>query len=140
MSACIIHTNNKIVVFSENKSRLELINNAQEDLEKHQVDGCLVKSGVRCDWKLVRAATGREAYIELKGGDVEHAVEQIVQSVKDLTADPNADKSGYVICTRSPLASTAIQVLAKKVKRDFNIALRVKKTIFKTTVDEIFDV
>lgn len=138
MAACIVPTNNKILVFSENKSRLELANNAQEDLERHQVDGCLITAGRRCDWKLVQVSSEKEAYIELKGGDIAHAVDQIVDSVKGLTGNAAANKVGYIICTRSPLATTEIQKLAKKVKKDFNIILRVKKTVCKASVDEVF--
>lgn len=139
MTVCIESTKNKILVFSENKSRLEVHNSAQEDLERHKVDGCLVTKGVRCDWKLVQVLSQREAYIELKGGNIEHAVEQIVESVKALTSNAASNKVGYVICTRSPLASTAIQSLAKRVKRDFNIILRVKKTVCTVSVGEVFD-
>lgn len=139
MTACIVKTNHKIIVFSENKSRFEVSNSGKQDLERHKVDGCLINDGIRCDWKLVQVGSAKEAYIELKGGDIEHAVDQIVQAVRSLTADVAACKVGYIVCTRSPLASAAIQALTKRVRKECNLVLRVKKTVCRATVEEVFN-
>lgn len=136
---CITKTNNKRIVFSENKSKFEVVNDSESELERHQVDGCLITDGVRCDWKMVEPKSGKEVYIELKGANVEHAVSQIVASIEKLTNSKAQPKVGYVICTRSPLSSSAIQGLVKKVRQSHNLTLRVKKTVFSATVDQVYD-
>lgn len=140
MSACITKTNNKLVVFSENKSKFEVVNKHGRDLERHSVDGCLIVKGERCDFKLVDVDTKREVYIELKGSDVQHAVSQILTSVDALAGSKSDAKTAYIICTRNPLSSTAVAILVKKVRQSHNVILRVKKTIYSASAEEVFNI
>jgi len=136
--ACILQTNSKMIVFRENKSEFRIENKAQRQVEKHQVDGCLISNGIKCDWLLIDSETRKEAYIELKGSDVEHAINQIVASAKSLSKTPADKKLGYVICTKSPLNSTEIQRHTKALLQHHKIMLRVRKTVHTESIDAMF--
>lgn len=134
---CELATSQPLLVLSENKSVIRILNGKNRNLILKTVDGCLINDGVRCDYLVVDDETQKESFIELKGGNVEHAVKQLVSSVARLTSNLNAEKTAYVICTRSPLTGPAIQKLQKQLRRD-NIILRIKKTVHEESVDSLF--
>jgi len=138
LSPCCTRCNSPIELVTENKSTLRILNSNRLTFNKCKVDGCLIRNGIRCDWLLTHDEAQRESYVELKGADVEHAVKQIVRSVQQLTSNPRAKKTGYIICTRSPLSSPKIQLLSKRLLRDHNIVLRVKKTVCEESIESVF--
>ena len=64
------------------------LNPTEREVEKIEVDGCVITEGIRCDWlvRLNDATSKEEIYVELKGSDVYHAVEQLQASVERLSA------------------------------------------------------
>ncbi|MBV7569663.1 hypothetical protein [Pseudomonas sp. PDM27] len=132
---CIVPTKNPILTFEEQKSVLQVVNKARRQLERHQVDGCLIVNGIKCDWLLVDSVSGREIYIELKGSDIKHAVDQICATVAALTKNVKDIKLGYVICTKCPLDSTAVQRLKKSVLMSHKIKLKVQKTVHREDIE-----
>lgn len=134
---CVVSTDNAILTFSEKKSTFQVINAERRKLEKHQVDGCLIVDGIKCDWLLVDSETGKEIYIELKGSDIKHAVDQICSTVNALTRDLKGVKLGYVICTKCPLDSTSVQRIKKAVLLSHRIRLRIQKTIHREDISKI---
>ncbi len=136
---CISKTNQTLIVFKDPKakSKMEVRNPTSRSVELHRVDGCLIDDGIRCDWKLVDEGTGREVYIELKGKGISHAVDQIVSSVVRLSR-PGCDvRFAYVVCTKSPLASAEIQILQKRLMKNYGIKLRVKKTVYSELLENM---
>ena len=118
----------------------EIINTAKQsktekDLNKNyiqraevrviKIDGCVIKKGKRCDY-LVILSSGEELYIELKGSKVSYAVEQILASIPELTADKSKEKLGFICSTRCPINSTETQKLKKNVKKKYNLKLTIK--------------
>lgn len=143
-SSCISVVNDAVIQFSDlrTKSKMNVLNPSLIKVERHKVDGCLIADNtIRCDWKFVvigEDETRSEVYIELKGKDISHAVEQIVNSVKKLSDCYNKKFIiGYVICTRSPVSSSEIQVMQKKLQRDHKIKLRIKKTVHTEDIDKV---
>lgn len=122
---CLVEVDNAIIKFSENRSSLIIRNKSKRSVVRHQVDGCLIVAGKKCDWLLVDKLTGSEVFIELKGSDVDVAVKQLCASV-DALGKKGKKKFGYIVCTRSPLASPAIQRLQKSVMKSHLLNLRVK--------------
>ncbi|WP_141229038.1 hypothetical protein [Pseudomonas fragi] len=114
-----------ILKFSEKRSSFQVNNKYKRAVIKHQVDGCLITVGKKCDWLLVDKVTGSEIYIELKGVDVDVAVKQLCASV-DALGQKGKKKYGYIVCSRSPIASPAIQRLQKSVMKSHLLNLRVK--------------
>ncbi|UFH49202.1 hypothetical protein [Pseudomonas sp. KNUC1026] len=135
-ASCSISTNNSIEKFEENRSILRIHNQNRKKLLRHQVDGCLIKSGIKCDWMLVEEKTKTEIYIELKGSDVEHAVDQISKTVEQLSDSP-PKKWGYVICTRSPMSATEIQRATKSIAKSHGVTLRIRKTIHDENIENL---
>jgi len=110
-SKCIEVFRGSTLVLRENKSKIE-INNAK-GVQKVTVDGCAITDGIRCDYMVIIPGTV-EIYIELKGHNVCHAVEQIKRTIEILSIDKfNFPKKSYIICSRFPRQTTDIQNLQK---------------------------
>lgn len=122
--------NHKLFVFSENKSKLTLKNVDQVTSTKIKVDGCEINdNSIRCDY--LHLAKEIEFFIELKGQDIEHAVEQLIATFRRLSSNiRNAEKKSYIICVRSPLSAPEIQNLKRRFKKDFNSQLEIKSSPF----------
>lgn len=125
--ACTVINRNKIVVFEENRSKL-IIENIDEVIgTKVIVDGCEITEGIRCDFLYL--IKDIELFIELKGQDLEHALEQLKETIFKLSKHPkNQKKKLFVICTRSPLNSASIQNLQVKFRKNFNCDLIIKSS------------
>lgn len=130
MENCRSTSSNKIYTFKENRSSLTLENIDEVVSVRIKVDGCEINdSGIRCDY--LHNAKGIEMYIELKGQNIPHAIEQIERTMQLLSVDKKRQKKiSYIICTRSPLASTEIQNYQKKFKKEYNSNLIIKSSPF----------
>ncbi|MFJ4137885.1 hypothetical protein [Pseudomonas fragi] len=133
---CIESTTNSIVKFEEKRSILHINNKSKRELLRHKVDGCLITVGRKCDWLLVDEVSKTEVFIELKGADVDEAVKQLCLSVDALSKKPNK-KYGYVVCTRCPISSPAIQRMQKIVLKSHSLTLRIKKTIHVEDIERL---
>jgi hypothetical protein len=130
MDKCRVTNNNKIYVFAENQSKLTIENPKALTSTRIVVDGCEINdTGIKCDFMLLPPS--EEFYIELKGQDIEHALKQIERTMQLLSSDlKNAIKRSYIICSRSPLNSTAIQNFQFLFKKKFNSKLIIKSSPF----------
>ena len=129
---CVENFSGDIMTLKENKSKF-IIKNAN-NLVKILVDGCAIKDGIRCDY-LVKVQDKLEIFIELKGQDIEHAINQIERSIQILSSDRNNfPKQSYVVCTRSPMQSPEIQLIQKRFKKKYNSAFFIKSIQHEITV------
>lgn len=125
--SCRETSTQKIFTFKENRSTLILENRDQASSVKIIVDGCEINEGIRCDYMHISKEI--EMYIELKGQDLEHAMEQIKRTMEILSIDLKKQKKiSYIICTRSPLTSTEIQNYDRKFRQQFNSKLIIKSS------------
>jgi hypothetical protein len=109
-----------------NRSKFRLCNPRRASIKVVQVDDCVIKEGIRCDYLLV-LPNGQELYVELKGSDVKHAVEQITRSIDLLACNCHpVDKLCFIASTRCPINSTEIQNLKKKFRQKYNAHLTIK--------------
>ena len=133
MENCKTTSKNKIFTFKEQRSLLTLLNKDQVTSVKIQVDGCEINDvGIKCDY--MHIAKEIEMYIELKGHDLIHALHQIERTIGILSSDPrNCKKISYVICTRSPLTSTEIQIHERQFRAKFNSKLIIKSSPYTDT-------
>jgi len=68
-----------------------------------------------------------EIYVELKGSDIVHAVEQLESTIRLLSDNPQKIKKlCFVVSTRVPRQTTSIQQLQSQFKKKFNASFRVK--------------
>lgn len=125
---CITETTQSNLKFEENKSKIVFINSSREKVACIQVDGCAIQSGVRCDNMLI-VPSGIEYYIELKGGDVNHAIEQLETTIKLLSKDAlSLQKFAFIVATKYPAIDIKIQKAKKFFKKKYNTDLIVKNT------------
>lgn len=109
-----------------NRSKFRLYNPKRAAVKVVQVDDCLIKEGIRCDY-LIILPNEQEIYVELKGSDVKHAVEQIARSIDLLACSCYPIlKLCFIASTRCPINSTEIQNLKKKFKQKYNAQITIK--------------
>lgn len=111
---------------SKNKrSKFCLENPKQKEIRVITVDDCVIKEGIRCDY-LIILPDAKEIYVELKGKDVKHAVQQIEASIKQLTSNSSAEKLCFIVSTRCPIISPQIQVIKKTFFKKYQAKLFIK--------------
>lgn len=127
MAKCRVTSKNKLFTFEEQRSKLTLQNKDEVESTKIHVDGCEITTGIRCDY--LHLAKNIEMYIELKGQDINHAMEQIKSTITALSDNAKTqEKRCYIICTRVPLTSATIQIFKLKFKRDYNAELIIQSS------------
>ena len=65
------------IVFEQNRRRVCFYNPNRQICKCVQVDGCAITEGIRCDNMLTSHDERCEYFVELKGTDVKHAIEQL---------------------------------------------------------------
>ena len=123
---CTESANHSVIKVEENRRKAKFRNLHNENFEISQVDGCLIKQGIRCD-KLVTKVGVASVLVELKGSNVSHACDQLISAVEHSAVKPLlADKVGFlVICSKYPrfdgFVIKAKQWAAKKYKSGFHV-------------------
>lgn len=127
--ACIKETSESNIKFEEKRSKIIFQNRQKKSYFRVQVDGCAIKEGVKCDNMLIGKENGDEYYIELKGCNVKHAVEQLEVTICKLSVDAqNMEKKAFVVCTKNNYPSSTIQLDVKKFKKKHHTELIIKET------------
>lgn len=125
---CIRTTDESNIKFEENKSKIIFQNPGRQVYQCVQVDGCVLKTGIRCDNMLTNDA-GLEFYIELKGCDVDHGIEQLEATILQLSKDyKNWPKKAFLISTRQPSIDVKIQNAKKRFFKKYKAELLVKNS------------
>mgnify|MGYP006973064671 CR=1 FL=1 len=86
-----------------------------------QVDGVIIKTGRKCDkLVLVKTKEWTQIFVELKGHDAIHGMEQLLATAKNSTfASPsNKIRKARLIATSCP--SNKANPLVERLKRDFS--------------------
>lgn len=107
-----------------------------------QVDGEIIKEGAKCDKYLAAVDTKEEnqkgvaVFIELKGKDISHAIDQLEATLKSRQFQPNP-RHGDIVRARivtancGPKSSSKVKLEAARIrfKAQYNTELRVLKTL-----------
>ncbi len=124
---CETTVTDPIILLKEKRSAIRFLNPKRKKARKVVVDGCAITEGIRCDYLLIDPSS-HEHFVELKGCDVGHGVDQLCASIKQLSVDPHKHpKSSYVICTQMPLSDPELQIAVLKFRKDFNSGLVVRR-------------
>lgn len=125
---CREESNKKIFVYQEHRSKLTLLNVDEAKSTSIIVDGCEINdNSIRCDF--LHISKNIERFIELKGQDLTHAIDQIKTTINRLSSNPiTQPKICYIICVRSPLSSAQIQNYKLEFRKKFNSELQVRCT------------
>ena len=116
------------IVLKENKSKINFLNPNQDKILTIKVDGCVISDNetLRCDYALM-PSDEVEIYVELKGSDIVHAVEQIKSTIRLLSDNPQKIKKlCFVVSTSVPAYTTTIQKLKLQFKNNFNASFYIK--------------
>ena len=109
----------------QNKRKAIFNNTNREEFEVSEIDGCVVKEGIRCD-NLVSNGDN-SVLIELKGGDVNHACNQLFQTASHNKVIPLfRQKVGFlVICSQYPRFDTAVRKAKDRAAMEFGSGFHV---------------
>ena len=125
--ACCVNTTQSQIKFEENKRKILFINQHGKPYIKVKVDGCAITQGLRCDNLLLSGDQLEERYVELKGTDVVHAIDQLNATILAL-GEHDGNRHAYVICTNvAPALDTRIQKCKKLFRIRFNSELVIKE-------------
>ena len=125
---CNTYTNNKLISVSENRRIFKIINTSTFYVNKVVVDDCYIKVGERCDYlfEIINNNTVKKVfYVELKGSNITHAVEQLKTTITYCKRIHSAAvlKQCYIVASKFPSAGPSSQALKKKFKRENKIQL-----------------
>lgn len=125
---CVTETKDPVIKFQEKKSRILFQNSDRRLYYRIQVDGCALRDGAKCDNMLCSADGQEERYVELKGSDVPHAIEQLRSTILKL-GENDGNRHSYVVCTKvAPLITTLLQKAKVEFQKRFKSELSVKET------------
>lgn len=125
---CARFTTDSKIKLSEPKSQTAIIDNKDKfEFIAIRFDGCIVCNKLACDWIVI----GPNEYylaVELKGCDVDHAVEQIEATFAylDTTDEMPKGRAGLIVCSRYPRTDTKVQRLKLRLAKRFSASLHVK--------------
>lgn len=131
---CKKETTDTCLTVEEHKRKCVFLNPERCPLTLIHVDGCQITEGARCDY-LVLDHLRNEYFIELKGKDLPHAVEQLEASIRQLSSvNAKVKKSAYIVASRHPSNDTSIQRAKAAFKKKYQVELMSKNTLIKTTI------
>lgn len=120
---CVQQHLKKRFVVQENRSRVVFENAQRHDIDQIEVDGCAIVDGLRCDWLVNVDATHQSIFVELKGSNVPHAVEQLTQAHDGLRDIRKPNVTWIISSQRCPLTSTEVQSLTIKLRKHKRVSL-----------------
>lgn len=133
--ACVREVSDRRLVLEENKRKCLFLNPNRRPLVKVVVDGCEIVDGAKCDY-LVIDHCGNEYFVELKGKDLPHAVEQLERSVKQLSDVRNKGKKyAIVVASRYPANDTSMQRAKVAFRKKYNVELISKNVLLEISID-----
>lgn len=123
ITRCNVLSAHKIVVVSENRREFRIDNSSLFKINKVTVDACYITAGLRCDYLfevIEHDAINKVCYVELKGTDIKHAVQQLAATIKHcntIHACADIKKESYIVASKFPKSSTSSQKFKKEFKR-----------------------
>lgn len=128
------------VSVSENGKRYLLATNGKEESVVYAVDGNIVKEGPKCDKlvlvkrsaKEVKPEQWTEAFVELKGVDTNHAIDQLRQTLKKaiFKHPSNDDIRARIVAQSFPSnkSNPTMEKAKQEFRKDYNCDLRGMKS------------
>lgn len=125
-SHCSETVNHSRIKVEENKRKAVFKNPDRLNYEKSTVDGCLITKGIRSDY-LVSKKGVASVLVELKGGNVEHACDQLIAAVEHPHVRPLLEeKLGFlVICSKYPRFDTFVRRAKTRCAREYQAGFHV---------------
>ncbi|MGM9740214.1 MAG: hypothetical protein ACI3ZP_06375 [Candidatus Cryptobacteroides sp.] len=125
--ACICEANDSKIKFEENNRKIVFLNPERKTYLKVAVDGCTIRDGLRCDNLLLSSDEHEERYVELKGVQVMHAIDQLEVTINRL-GEYDENRHAFVISTNvAPAITSQIQRKIKLFKQTYNSSLTIRE-------------
>ena len=136
---CNKYSSDKIVPAEENGRKFRIKNNKSLNINKVKVDNCYITDGKRCDYlfEIINDNIIEQVfYVELKGSNITHAIEQLEVTMIFCKTIHNKvkNKKCFIVASRYPSAGQSSQILKSKFKRKHNIQLFFDSKIKEVTV------
>lgn len=117
------------VSVAEKATKATFRNPDKKKITKTQVDGCLVKGSVACDWFIVRDDCDG-VVLELKGSDVAHALDQIEATFDFLRQNDRLTirSAGLVVCVKCsqhPAFNSKVQRAKERLRKKYSAPLHI---------------
>jgi hypothetical protein len=131
---CVRPTSAKKIAVSEGARGAIFLNPENASFRVIKADGCLYKNMLAADW-IVCGPPG-DVIIELKGSDVNHALDQVLNTMAIWSKDPEASLflTSLIVCSRVPRFDSKIQrakaTVAKRFKTKLHVCSRNKEHVF----------
>ena len=127
-------SHSKIVV-SEQKCKFVIKNPKHRAICKVKVDGCLPLSAIKCDYLFELTHSKEVLYVELKGKDIRHALEQLLATMTNdfiQRRHVKHKKTCIVVSSRVPKEDTTSQRLKKRIRK--NASLKTGTRVYEVTI------
>lgn len=122
-----VTTSDPVIAFRENNRIMRFINSSRKPYIKVHIDGCAVTQGLRCDFLMTSDDEREEHFIELKGTDVKHAIEQLKASISNI-GEYSDNRHAYIVSTnQAPALRTSVQRAKLEFRNKFKSTLDVKE-------------
>lgn len=132
--SCTKEVTDKLLVVEENKRKCVFQNPDGHLLTKVQVDGCQITQGVRCDYLIIDHCRN-EYFVELKGKDFPHAIEQLEATIKQLASmDIQIKRLAIIVSSRFPSNDTTLQRAKVLFKKKYRAELQAKNIVMEIRI------
>lgn len=140
MTGCVKEVRTIKIVVEENQSKLIILNPGKEKYLLANVDGCMVKHKTAADNVLSKEKYG-DLVIELKGTDVDHAVDQIMATADYWRVNSlcNGKMAAVIVCKKFPRVDTKVQRAKSKFSSKYKGALHILTKTFEIEYQKLFD-
>jgi hypothetical protein len=116
---------------SKNDCHFVINNTSRQSITIVHIDGCVIKQGIRCDYLVLpeTVVPTEEIYIELKGSDVKHAIDQLENTILKISSNVKDTNKQCFIIVRShcPMHNGQIQKNQIFFKKKYKSTLKVCK-------------
>ncbi len=117
------------VKIAENGKQAIFLNPKKEAFSRTRVDGCIIVNQTACDWWIVHEKSG-SVLVELKGSDVEHAIEQIEATFEYLLMNKLLleNNAAMIVCSkpsRHPSFTSKLQKAKSRLSAKFKAPLHI---------------
>ena len=133
---CVERHSKKQFVVKENQSKVVFENAKRHKVDEIKVDGCAIVDGPRCDWLINVDKTQQSVFVELKGSNVPHAVEQLTHAHDGLCEIRKPNVTWIISSQRCPLTSTEVQSLTVKLRKHKGVHLILRNSPVTFVLDQ----
>ncbi|MEN9472116.1 MAG: hypothetical protein RLZZ495_205 [Pseudomonadota bacterium] len=122
-------THSKVKI-EENGKQVVFLNKDKNTITKVRVDGCVLINKTACDWWIKKNDIDASVLVELKGCDVEHALEQIEATFRFLSNSQCLLKrnAAIIVCSkpsRHPSFTTKLQKAKNNLSSQYKAPLHI---------------